>query len=188
MYLIAGLGNPDKKYEKTRHNMGFDCIDILARKLDIKVNKPRCRAKTGKGKIGAEPVILAKPQTYMNLSGNAIVPLLNFYKIDPKTKLIVIYDDTDLGIGHLRIRKKGSAGSHNGMKNIVLAMGGNTEFIRIRVGIGKRPPDWDMVDFVLGRFDEEERKIVDESLERAADCAIAIVEQGIDKAMNMYNG
>lgn len=188
MYLIAGLGNPGSKYEKTRHNMGFDCIDILSEKLGIKLNRTRCRARIGKGSVNGEQVILAKPLTYMNLSGNAIVPLLDFYKIDPAAKLIVIYDDTDLDIGHLRIRKKGSAGSHNGMKNIILAMGGNEEFIRIRVGIGKRPPGQDMVDFVLGRFDDAQRKIVDEALCRAADCAVAVIELGADKAMNMYNG
>lgn len=188
MYLIVGLGNPGRKYEKTRHNMGFDCIDILADKLGIKVNKTKLRAKTGTGKIKNEQVILAKPQTYMNLSGTSIVPLINFYKIDPEKELIVIYDDTDLDVGHLRIRKKGSAGSHNGMKNIIECMGGRQDFLRIRVGIGKRPENYDMVDFVLGRFDKEERKIVDESLKRAADCAVAVIEKGADKAMNMYNG
>lgn len=188
MYVIAGLGNPDKKYEKNRHNMGFDCIDILSEKLGIKVNKSRFRALTGKGKIGSEQVILMKPQTYMNLSGTAVIPALQFYKADPKTHLIVIYDDSDLEIGHLRIRKQGSAGGHNGMKNIIALLGGDQEFIRIRVGIGKRPPQMDMVDFVLGRFSKEERKTVDEALERAADCVVDIIEKGIDKAMNTYNG
>lgn len=188
MYLIAGLGNPGKKYEKTRHNMGFDCIDILSQKLDIKVNRTRSGAKTGKGRIAKEQVVLAKPLTYMNLSGNAVASLVDFYKIDPKTQLIVIYDDSDLETGHLRIRKKGSAGSHNGMKNIIECLGNEQEFIRIRVGIGRRPEYMDMVDFVLGRFDAAERKTADEALERAADCAIAIVDQGIDRAMNMYNG
>ena len=187
MYLIAGLGNPGAKYEKTRHNMGFDCIDVLARKLDIKLNRTMCRAQTGRGMIGNEKVILAKPQTYMNLSGNAVAALLNFYKIDPAANLIVIYDDTDLDAGRLRIRKKGSAGGHNGMKSIVEALGGRQDFIRVRIGIGKRPDYMDMTDFVLGRFDEEERKTADEAIERAADCAAAIVEQGIDIAMNLYN-
>lgn len=188
MFLIVGLGNPGRKYEKTRHNMGFDCIDILAEDLNIKVNRSKCLAKTGKGLIGSQQVILAKPQTYMNASGRCVAALLNFYKINPKTQLIVIYDDSDLELGHLRIRKKGSAGSHNGMKNIIECMGGNTEFIRIRAGIGKRPEYMDMKDFVLGRFDPEERKAADDALKRAAACVLAIAEDGIDKAMNMYNG
>lgn len=188
MYLMAGLGNPDKKYEKTRHNMGFDCIDILAEKLGIKVNKRGFRSRFGKGRIAGQDVILLKPQTYMNLSGNAVAAALKYYKLDPKTDLIVIYDDCDLGIGHLRVRKQGSAGGHNGMKNIITCLSGNEEFVRIRVGIGQRPPQMDMIDFVLGRFPAEERKVIDATLERAADCAEAIVTSGIDKAMNLYNG
>lgn len=188
MYLIAGLGNPGRKYENTRHNMGFDCIDILAGKLDIKVNKTKLKAKIGSGTAGKEQVILAKPQTYMNLSGTSVAALVSYYKIDPEKELIVIYDDADLDAGHLRIRKKGSAGSHNGMKNIIECMGGCQDFMRIRIGIGKCPEDHDMVGFVLGRFGAGEKETMDMALERAADCAIAIIEQGADKAMNMYNG
>lgn len=187
MYLIAGLGNPGKQYEKTRHNMGFDCIDILSEKLDISLRVSRFSARVGKGRIGTEQVLLIKPQTYMNLSGNAVGPMLNYYKIDPKSGLIVIYDDTDLDIGHLRVRKKGSAGSHNGMKSVIAAVG-TEEFVRIRVGIGRRKENEDMVNFVLGRFGKEERLIIDETLKKAADCAVSIVEEGADRAMNKYNG
>ena len=149
MYLIVGLGNPTKKYEHSRHNAGFDCIDILAADLKVRISRSVCRAHTGKGYIGKEKVILAKPQTFMNLSGQAVNALMNHYRID-KDHLIVIYDDTDIDAGKLRIRKGGSAGGHNGMKDIINMIGTN-EFVRIRIGIGKRPDDMDMVDFVLGR-------------------------------------
>ena len=186
MYLIVGLGNPSKEYEKTRHNMGFDCIDILAEKLNIKVNKSRFRALTGSGMIGSEKVMLAKPQTFMNLSGEAVRPLTTFYRVDPAAKLIVIYDDSDLEIGKIRVRKQGSPGSHNGMKNITQQLGTN-QFMRVRVGIGKRPDYMDMADYVLSRFSKDERKAIDEALEEAANAAIEIIENGIDRTMNKYN-
>ena len=185
MFLIAGLGNPTKQYEFTRHNAGFDCIDVLAPMLGIKVNRLRCKALTGKGKSGSEQVILAKPQTFMNLSGQAVAPLMNYYKIDI-SRLIVIYDDSDLDVGKIRIRKSGSSGGHNGMKDII-RMTGTQDFIRIRVGIGKRPEFMEMPDYVLGRPDAQERKLLDEALERAAKAAIDIMENGADHAMNMFN-
>jgi len=185
MYLIAGLGNPTKQYEHTRHNAGFDCIDILAQDLGIKINKSRYKALIGKGKIGPEQVILAKPQTFMNLSGQAVAPLMNFYKIDA-AHLIVIYDDTDLDTGKLRIRKSGSSGGHNGMKDII-RMTGTQDFPRIRVGIGRRPEFMEMPDYVLGRPSGEDRKLIEEALKRAAEGAKDLIINGIDHAMNTYN-
>ncbi|MBR3242866.1 MAG: aminoacyl-tRNA hydrolase [Parasporobacterium sp.] len=186
MYMIAGLGNPTEKYAKTRHNAGFDTIDVLAEKLDIKLKKTVFNAMIGRGMIGTKKVMLLKPLTYMNLSGNAIASAARFYKINPEKDLIVIYDDSDLAEGKLRLRKKGSAGSHNGMKNIIDRLGTDV-FSRIRVGIGKRPEHMDMVDFVLGRFDKETRVIMEEAFVRAADAAVDIVENGMDHAMNHYN-
>ena len=185
MYLITGLGNPTKKYEKTRHNAGFETIDCLSKKLGIKVNRAWCRALTGKGVIGKEKVVLAKPQTFMNLSGQSVEALLKYYKADV-SNLIVIYDDTDLDVGKLRIRKNGSAGGHNGMKDIIRATG-SEEFIRVRVGIGKRPSEMDMVDFVLGSETGEDRKLMEKAFSDAADAVVDIIENGVDHAMNKYN-
>ena len=186
MFVIAGLGNPTEKYTKTRHNAGFDTIDILAEKLNVKMKKTVFNAMVGKTMIGGEKTLLVKPLTFMNLSGNAVRSVCRFYKIDPKEKLIVIYDDSDLEEGRLRLRKKGSAGSHNGMKSIVSCLG-TEEFSRIRVGIGKRPEQMDMVDYVLGHYDKETRKIMEEAFERAGDAAVDIVEHGMDHAMNQFN-
>ena len=186
MYLIAGLGNPSEKYEKTRHNAGFDTISVLEKRLNVNMKKTVFNALVGKGMIGSEKVLLVKPLTFMNLSGNAIKAVCRFYKIDPAKELVVIYDDTDLDAGRLRLRKKGSAGSHNGMKNIVERLG-TEEFARIRVGIGARPERMDMVDFVLGRFDKETRAVMEQAFERAADAVVDIVEHGMDHAMNNYN-
>ena len=187
MYLIAGLGNPTPKYEKTRHNMGFDCIDILAEKYKIVLKKSRFQALVGKGDIEGNQVLLVKPLTFMNLSGEAIRKIANYYKIDTKKELIVIYDDTDLAIGAIRLKAKGSAGSHNGMKSIVSNLG-SEQFYRVRVGIGKRAENADMVDFVLGRFAPADRKEIDKALERAAESVVDIMSNGIDSAMNNFNG
>lgn len=187
MYMIAGLGNPTKKYEKTRHNMGFDCIDVLAGRMNVKLRASRFNAKVGKTSVpGAGQILLVKPYTYMNASGDAIAPLLKYYKIDPEKELIVIYDDTDLDIGKIRVRAKGSAGSHNGMKSVTAALG-NGNFARVRIGIGKRCEKMDMINFVLGRFEPEERKIVDQAIENAADAALDIINSGTAYAMNKYN-
>lgn len=185
-YLIAGLGNPTAKYDKTRHNAGFETVDILAEKYGISWKKSMFQAMVGKGMIGSEKVMLVKPLTFMNLSGNAIRSLLRFYKIDAASGLVVIYDDSDLENGKLRLRKKGSAGSHNGMKSIVSSIG-TEEFARIRIGIGKRPEQMDMVNYVLGRYDKETRPVMEEAFERAAEAAADIVEKGMDYAMNKYN-
>ncbi len=184
MYIIAGLGNPGKKYEYTKHNVGFLAIDILAEKLCIKVNKLKHKALTGEGFINGEKVLLVKPQTYMNLSGESLREVMSFYKED-MSHLIVIYDDIDIGIGSLRIRKKGSAGTHNGMRSIIYQLN-SEDFPRIRVGIGSENRG-DLVDYVISGFKGEDVKIIENSIVRAADAAYCIVEKGIDIAMGEYN-
>ena len=186
MYIIAGLGNPTAKYAHSRHNVGFDTIDILAEKYQIKMGRSLFKAQVGKGMIGGKKVMLVKPLTFMNLSGTALRPLVRFYKADPAKDLIVIYDDADLDVGKLRVRAKGSAGSHNGMKNIVEQLG-TTEFARVRVGIGKHPENVDMVDYVLSGFSPEERADVEAAMQKAAEAATVILEKGCDAAMNQFN-
>ncbi len=184
MFIIAGLGNPGKKYENTRHNMGFLVIDRLASKNDIKVNKLKHRALVGDGFISGQKVLLVKPQTYMNLSGESLGEVLRYYHAEPQN-LIVIYDDFDLAAGTLRIRKKGSAGSHNGMKSVIEQIG-SQDFPRVRVGIGKSGGlDWK--DFVLGKVTGGQQQLISEAVEQAADSIMCILEKGIDKAMNEYN-
>ena len=184
MFVIAGLGNPGKKYEKTRHNMGFLVIDKLAEKNDIKVNKIKHKSLVGDGFISGRKSLLVKPQTYMNLSGEAIREVVDYYDVAME-ELIVIYDDFDLEIGTIRIRKNGSAGSHNGMKNIIQHLH-DSDFPRIRLGIGKSG-NLDWKDFVLGKLGGDEQKAIDEAVENAADAIMCILEEGIDRAMNKYN-
>ena len=186
MYLVAGLGNPGKQYERTRHNMGFDTIDELVDRHRIPGSGVQHKAMYGKGMIAGEKVILAKPLTYMNLSGESIREFINYYKMDPETELIVIYDDIDLEPGQIRIRKKGSAGGHNGMKSIISQIG-TQNFYRIKVGVGAKPAGWDLADYVLGRFSTKEREEVDRAIEEAADAVEVILTEGIDAAMNKYN-
>ena len=186
MYVIAGLGNPTAKYEKTRHNVGFDVIDRLAEKYNIRVSDNRQKALCGTGIIEGEKVLLVKPQTFMNLSGESIGAILNFYKVEPETNLIVIYDDISLEPGRLRIRKKGSAGGHNGIKNII-AHTGTQEFLRIKVGVGEKPQGWDLADYVLGRFSKEDREKVEDASERAVEAVSYMVKGETDKAMNLFN-
>lgn len=186
MYIIVGLGNPGKQYEHTRHNVGFDTIDVLAERYRISVDAKKYRALYGKGMIEGNKVILAKPQTYMNLSGESVRELIDFYKIDEAEELIVIYDDISLEPGQLRLRAKGSAGGHNGIKNIIAHLGGQ-EFKRIKVGVGEKPKGYDLADYVLSRFSKEERQRVDASLERAADAAVKIITDDMASAMNEYN-
>lgn len=181
MYIIVGLGNPGKEYEKTRHNTGFMVIDELAKYIGIEVNKNKFKAEIGEGIIKGEKVILAKPQTYMNNSGESIIELVKYYKID-LDHLIVIYDDIDLDVGRLRIRKSGSAGTHNGMRSIVHYLD-NTAFPRIRVGIGKNQVG-DLVNHVLGKFQGDELEIMSESILKASEAVKIIVSEGIDIAMN----
>lgn len=185
MYLIVGLGNPGREYENTRHNAGFDALDALAEKLGTEVKEKKHRGLCGKGMIGIEKVILLKPQTYMNLSGESVRAAADFYKIDNE-HMIVLYDDIDLDVGKLRVRAKGSAGGHNGIKNIIAHMG-TQEFPRVRIGVGAKPDRMDLADHVLGRFPQVERPVMEDAFEEAAEAAIAIVEDGIDAAMNRFN-
>ena len=186
MYIIVGLGNPGKKYENTRHNVGFRCIDILAKEHNISVLECKHKAMLGKGYIDGSKVVLVKPQTFMNLSGESVRSVLDFYKADPENELIVIYDDISLAPGALRIRKKGSAGGHNGIKNILQHLD-NDIFKRIKVGVGEKPAGYDLADYVLGHFTPAENKEVEEACKKAADAVKTIVLKGVDKAMNLYN-
>ena len=186
-YIIVGLGNPGSKYEGTRHNGGFKVIDELAGRF--KIDRPSRFGKSmiGKGVIAGEKVILVKPMTYMNLSGEAVREICSFYKVDHHDHLIVISDDINLPVGHLRIRKKGSAGGHNGLKNIILHLG-DDEFTRIRIGVGgKADPGADLLNHVLGHFAGEDREIVQEAFVKAADAVVCALEEGPDKAMNRFN-
>lgn len=186
MYLIVGLGNPARQYEKTRHNIGFDVIEALADKYNISVTEKKHKALCGRGIIEGQKVVLAKPQTFMNLSGESVVELLNYYKMDPETEMIVIYDDISLAPGNIRIRKKGSAGGHNGIKNII-ALTGTQNFLRIKVGVGEKPKGWDLADYVLGHFDEEDRRYVEAAIKDAVSACALMVWDNADKAMNDYN-
>ena len=185
MYLIAGLGNPTREYEKTRHNVGFETIDILADKAGTTVTEKKHKALYGKGYIGGQKVILAKPQTYMNLSGESIREIADFYKIEPEN-IIILCDDINLSEGQLRIRLKGSAGGHNGLKNIISHLG-TQEFPRIRIGVGEKPRGMDLADYVLGRFPKEQQAVMEEAYRDAADAACMMIEEGADAAMNHYN-
>nr|WP_314278980.1 aminoacyl-tRNA hydrolase [uncultured Peptostreptococcus sp.] len=186
MYIIVGLGNPGKKYEYTRHNAGFDVLDIIANEYGIKIDKIKHKALIGEGRIGTEKVVLVKPQTYMNLSGESVQSIFQFYKIGPE-RLIVIYDDIDLDVGKLRIRKKGSAGSHNGMKSIIKCLGFQ-DFPRIRVGVSKPGPNVDLADFVLSRVPSDQADNMRQGFEKAVKTVEEIIKTDIDMAMNKYNG
>ena len=187
MYIIAGLGNPGKQYAQTRHNVGFDTIDILADKYNISVDTKKHKALCGKGMIEGQKVVLAKPQTFMNLSGESVRELVDFYKIDPEEELIVIYDDISLEPGQLRIRPKGSAGGHNGIKNIIAHLGTQV-FKRVKVGVGEKPKGYDLADYVLGHFDREEQVLMKQVSEEVCEAVQMILEKGPDAAMNVYNG
>ncbi len=186
MFLIAGLGNPGKQYEKTKHNMGFDTIHHLIDAYHISYGGTRNKAMYGKGLIEGQKVILAKPLTYMNLSGEALRGLVDYYKIDPETELIVVYDDISLEPGQIRVRKKGSAGGHNGIKNIIAQLG-TQNFMRVRVGIGAKPPKWDLAYYALAPFGKDERVAVYEGIQRAAEAVCMMITQGPDAAMNQFN-
>ena len=185
MYLSVGLGNPTREYEPTRHNAGFDAVDMLADRLNISVKEKKHKGLCGKGMLGAEKVILLKPQTYMNLSGESVRAAADFYKIDHE-HIIVMYDDIDLDVGKLRVRAKGSAGGHNGIKNIIAHLG-TQEFPRVRIGVGAKPDRMDLADYVLGRFPQVEQSVMEDAFKEAAEAAAAIVEDGIDAAMNRFN-
>lgn len=186
-YLIVGLGNPGREYEGTRHNVGFEVLDDLIDTYHIDGPTKFGKSLIGKGRIGEQKVILMKPQTYMNLSGEAVREGIDFWKIDHTNHLIVISDDIDLPEGKLRIREKGSAGGHNGLKNIILHLG-DGNFTRIRVGVGAKPsPDADLAGYVLGHPAGEDRKILEEAKKRAAEAAACILTEGVQKAMCRYN-
>ena len=186
MFLIVGLGNPEKKYDKTRHNIGFDTIDALADKYNISMNEKKHKALRGTGVIDGVKVLLAKPQTYMNLSGDSVAEIVNFYKIDPEEEMIVIFDDISLAPGNIRVRKKGSAGGHNGIKSII-ARTGTQNFMRIKVGVGEKPAGWDLADHVLGHFSREDRALVEDAIKDAEAAAVLMMQGQVDKAMNDFN-
>ena len=186
MFLIVGLGNPGKQYEHTRHNVGFDVMDAIADKYNISISEKKHKALCGKGVIEGQKVVLAKPQTFMNLSGESVVELLNYYKLDPEDEMLVIFDDISLAPGGLRIRKKGSAGGHNGIKNII-ALTGTQNFMRIKVGVGEKPKEYDLADYVLGHFSEEDKKELNQATPNVIQAAVLMMQGQADKAMNDYN-
>ena len=186
MFVIVGLGNTDKRYEKTRHNIGFDVIDALADQYNIVVKEKKHKALCGTGTIEGRKVLLVKPQTYMNLSGESVAEVMQFYKIDPESEMLIIFDDISLAPGNIRVRKKGSAGGHNGIKSII-AHTGTQNFMRIKVGVGEKPQGWDLADHVLGRFSSEDRKKVDEAIKDAISAAVLMMQGDVDRAMNLYN-
>lgn len=185
MYLIVGLGNPEPEYSMTRHNMGFDVINKIARKYEIDLSKVNYQALYGSGIIEGEKVILIKPQTYMNSSGEAVKKYIDFYKV-PLENVLVIYDDMDTDVGTIRVRAKGGAGSHNGMKSVVQEL--RTEnFPRIRVGIGKPQDEFDRINYVIGRIPDIEYIQLQNGIEKAADATLCYIKKGIDNAMNQFN-
>ena len=185
MYIIVGLGPPGKKYENTRHNIGFIAIDYMAALFDIKVNKIKHKALLGEGKIEGERVMLVKPQTFMNLSGESVREIADYYKV-PAENVIVIFDDVSLEPGSVRIRKKGSDGGHNGIKSIIYQLTSDS-FPRIKLGVGAKPPGYDLADWVLARFSDDDIKIMSKSVETAAKAVAEIITKGADSAMNKYN-
>ena len=185
-YMIVGLGNPGLQYEGTRHNAGFMAIDLLAKTLNVEITKNKFESLYADCQIGDKRILLLKPQTYMNNSGRAVLAASSFYKI-PLDKILVIFDDISLDVGNIRIRRKGSAGGHNGVKDIIELLGSD-EIMRIKVGVGQKPnPQYDLVKWVLGKIPSEQRDTFDKSLEKTADAAKTIINSGIDKAMNAYS-
>ena len=186
MFIIAGLGNPERKYDGTKHNIGFSAITALSDAYNIPVNTREHKALCGKGYIEGQKVLLAMPLTYMNLSGESIRELVDYYKINPEEELIIIYDDINLAPGKLRIRAKGSAGGHNGIKNIITHIGSQS-FYRIRVGVGEKPEGWDLADYVLSRFNREDEPVIREALQDTVEACKVIMLEDIRTAMNKFN-
>ena len=186
MYVIVGLGNPGREYQNTRHNIGFDVIDALADVAGISVIERKHKAIIGKGVLDGQRVILVKPQTYMNLSGESVRDVIDYYKLDGAQDLIVISDDTSLDVGNIRVRKKGSAGGHNGLKNIIAHLGHDT-FMRVKMGVGEKPKGYDLADYVLGHFTQDERKVLDESCKSACEAIKMMLHGDADGAMNKFN-
>lgn len=186
MLAIVGLGNPGEKYAHTRHNVGFDVLDILSQKLDTPIKKLKCHATVGETQFAGQKLVLIKPQTFMNLSGQTVAEALQWYKLTPRETLLIV-DDIDLPFGQVRVRAKGGPGTHNGLRNIV-QLTGSEDFPRIRVGMGAPPPEWDLADWVLSTFrTPEERKTAFDAYMLAADAALCWAEHGIDLSMNRYN-
>ncbi len=185
MYIIVGLGNPGKQYEHTRHNVGFEVIDILADRIGICIEEKKHKALCGRGILEGQKVVLVKPQTFMNLSGESVRAIFDFYKVESKD-IIIVYDDVSLEPGQLRIRGKGSAGGHNGIKNIIAHLG-TQEFPRVKVGVGEKPKGMDLADYVLSRFSKEEQDTMEEAFHEAANAVTMMVKQDIDSAMNHFN-
>ena len=187
MKIIIGLGNPGKEYVHTRHNTGFDTLDLLAEKYRIDIGEKKHKALIGKGMIEGNRVVLVKPQTYMNLSGESVREVLDYYKADEEEDLIVIYDDVSLVPGQIRIRDKGSAGGHNGIKNIIAHLG-HDRFMRIKIGVGEKPKQYDMVDWVLGHFNKEDDLKMIEGREKAVQAVPVLLNEGVGPAQNAFNG
>ena len=185
MFVIVGLGNPDKKYEHTRHNIGFDVVDALAAKYNIDIKDKKHKALCGTGVIEGMKVLLVKPQTFMNLSGESLRPIMDFYKLEPED-FIIIHDDIDLDVGRLRIRRKGSAGGHNGLKSIINHLG-SMDFPRVKIGVGEKPKGYDLADYVLGHFTKQEQAIFAERFDEVYDAVQLIVMGDITEAMNRHN-
>lgn len=186
MYLIVGLGNPGKRYEKTRHNVGFDAIDVLADFFNIKLDKAKFKGIYAETRFNNEKIILVKPETFMNASGDCVQQYMDFYGIDSKN-LIVIVDDIDIKFGRVKIKNNGSAGTHNGLKSIIQRLGGKKDFPRVKIAVGNKPEYLDLADFVMSKFTEKERKIVDKEIELAKEAVIHIIEDDVDFAMNRIN-
>ncbi len=184
-YIVAGLGNPDRKYENTRHNTGFIVLDKIADTLSVRIDRIKFKSLCATAQIGDKKVLLLKPSTYMNLSGQAVTEAMSFYKVPPE-KTIIIFDDISLDVGKMRIRRKGSDGGHNGIKNIIY-LSGSDAFPRIKIGIGHKPEKWDLADWVLSSFSADELKKLNEAAEKSFDAVRLITEGNIDKAMNLYN-
>ena len=185
MYIIVGLGNPEPEYSNTRHNMGFDTINKIAKKYNIEFSKTKFKGIYGTGIIEGEKVILLKPQTYMNLSGESIKEIIDFYKLNTDN-LIIIYDDIDIEPGIIKLRKTGGPGTHNGMKSVIKEIG-TEKFPRVRIGIGKPEHKGDLINYVIGKISEEDKKILEKSTDVAKDAVIEIIKNGMDKAMNLFN-
>lgn len=186
MFIIVGLGNPTKEYDGTRHNVGFSVIDGIAEKYHISVETRKHMAFIGKGVIEGQKVILVKPQTYMNLSGESVRSIVDFYKIDVESELIVIFDDISLDVGKIRIRSKGSAGGHNGIKNIISHLG-TQNFMRIKVGVGEKPKEYDLADYVLGHFSKAEQEQLTDSRKQVTRAVELILQDELQAAMNEFN-
>ena len=185
--MIVGLGNPGREYEKTRHNVGFRVTDLLAQQLKTKIDRLKFKALTRQVNIGGKKVLLVQPQTYMNVSGAAVSALATFYKIKPE-RILVIFDDISLPVGRIRVRRDGSAGGHNGIKSIIQSLG-TDQFPRVKVGVGGKPhPEYDLADWVLSKFSAQEEKDLAPAMANAAEAALLVLDQGVEKAASAYNG